>query len=394
MLKHFLLLVFVLFPVLVKALEWESEVGFEMRSFPNQSLEHQARNHGSAYVQPEIFHESENGKHIFNSQFFFRYDQRDSLRTHGDIRELNYTYVKDNWDVQLGIGKVFWGVAESRHLIDIINQTDLIENPDEEDKLGQPMLKASLVTESGTFTGFILPFFRERTFPGSKGRLRTMPVVDKDLVIYESTRQKKHLDWAARWSHSLDIWDVGLSAFHGTSREPRFIPAAIGLTPKLAPLYDIITQYSLDVQATIDAWLWKFEGYRRQNQGPTYHAMVAGFEYTWYGIFDTPKDIGLVTEYHYDSRNRLSPQPFNDDLALGARLAFNDIPATEILVFTLIDRHHSSRSYRIEASRRLAQNFKVSLEASLFDNISKTDPLYVFRNDSYFQLNLTYHFSS
>ena len=41
----------------------------------------------------------------------------------------------------VGAAKVFWGTAESRHLVDIINQTDAVEDIDEEDKLGQPMVK-------------------------------------------------------------------------------------------------------------------------------------------------------------------------------------------------------------------------------------------------------------
>ena len=44
-----------------------------------------------------------------------------------------------------GVRRVFWGVAESNHLVDVINQTDAIENPDQEDKLGQPMLNLAYV---------------------------------------------------------------------------------------------------------------------------------------------------------------------------------------------------------------------------------------------------------
>ena len=47
----------------------------------------------------------------------------------------------------------------------------------------------------------------------------------------------------------------------------------------------------------------------------------------------------------------------------------------------------------IEASRRLGSQFKLSVEARLFDNLSSTDPLYGLREDSFVQLTLEYFFS-
>lgn len=388
------LLLLALLPTVVWALDWEVETSAEMRLFTNKALENQARNHPSVYIQPEAYQDWGDGAHRLFGQLFARYDMRDTKRSHADIRELNYTYVADNWEFLIGYGKVFWGVAESRHLVDIINQTDLVENTDTEDKLGQPMIKLSYVSDIGIFTGFFMPYFRERTFPGSKGRLRTVPVVDTDLTLYESDEQRKHWDWAARWSHTFSVWDIGLSYFHGTTREPLFVPGVRDFSPRLIPYYNIIDQFSIDLQATIEAWLWKFEGYHRTGQGKSFDAMVGGFEYTFYGILDSDKDLGIVAEYHYDSRNRLSPQPFNDDFAVGVRLGFNDIASTEILALALIDRHLSSRSYRIEASRRLKGNFSIELESTIFDNIEPSDPLYSFRQDNYVQLNLIYHFTS
>lgn len=383
-----------LIPATLFAYQWEVEVGGEMKAFTQAALEHQARNHPSAYIQPEAFVDWNDGADAVFGQIFYRYDMRDTKRTHFDIRELNYVHVGDSWEVLVGIGKVFWGVAETRHLVDVINQTDLVENLDEEDKLGQPMIKASIETDSGTITGFILPYFRERTFAGYKGRPRVSPVIEDELAIFESEDRKKHIDWALRYSHSFSVWDVGLSLFHGTTREPRYVPTFVATEPKLLPYYEIITQYSLDAQATIDAWLLKFEGYRRQNQGPSYNAMVTGFEYTFYGLFNSPKDLGVIAEYHYDSRNRISPQPFNDDVAIGFRLAFNDISSTELLAFVLIDRHLSSRFYRFEASRRVGQNMTIDLEGTFFSKLEPVDPLYPFRRDNFFQLNVTYHFSN
>ena len=46
------------------------------------------------------------------------------------LRELSLLWISGNWETRIGVSKVFWGVAESQHLVDTINQTDLAANPD------------------------------------------------------------------------------------------------------------------------------------------------------------------------------------------------------------------------------------------------------------------------
>ena len=58
------------------------------------------------------------------------------------------------------------GVTESRHLVDVLNQVDGVEDIDEEDRLGQPMINISTQRDWGSVDLFVLPGFRERTFAG------------------------------------------------------------------------------------------------------------------------------------------------------------------------------------------------------------------------------------
>ena len=60
-----------------------------------------------------------------------------------------YQRVFDGAELRAGIGRVFWGVTESYHLVDVINQTDLVENVDRKDKLGQPLVNFTLVRDWG-----------------------------------------------------------------------------------------------------------------------------------------------------------------------------------------------------------------------------------------------------
>ena len=88
---------------------------------------------------------------------FARYDNQDDERSHVDLREAYWGYDGDSWDVNAGFSKVFWGVAESRHLVDVINQTDLVEDLDQEDKLGQPMVNVNLQRDYGRFELYVMP---------------------------------------------------------------------------------------------------------------------------------------------------------------------------------------------------------------------------------------------
>lgn len=155
--------------------EFSGFVAGDIRIFANSPAFPEQRAHAlspSLLVQPEYRYEWNDGKDRLTAVPFARLEYDDKKRRHFDLRELHWLHAGPTWDLLFGVGKVFWGVTESRHLVDIINQTDLVEDPDAEDKLGQPLLKLALLRPWGTVTLFALPRFRERTFPGRKGRLR------------------------------------------------------------------------------------------------------------------------------------------------------------------------------------------------------------------------------
>ncbi len=378
----------------LEAGDWRGNVTLENRYFPTDPLFiEQENNYPSISFEPEYVKSFRDNDLTFTFKTFFRYDDQDEERTHADLRELSVVYASGDWEWRVGVSKVYWGVTESQHLVDIINQTDFVEDLDGEDKLGQPMINATWIQDWGVVDFFILPGFRERTFPGEAGRLRPALVVDTEAAEYESSAEEKHVDGAIRWSHSLGEWDVGLYYFRGTARDPELRP---GLNdsgqPVLIPRYNQIDQVGLDVQATLDAWLWKLEAISRQGEPQDYNAAVGGFEYTFVGIMDSATDLGAILEYHYDDRGENSTAVFQNDLFAGARLAFNDEQSTEILAGGFFDLDKNNRFYRIEASRRLGQSFKLSGVLQLFDEIDANDLQFSLRDDDYLELSLAYFF--
>lgn len=387
---------FFLFSLSTEAqLEVSGEAAFEFRYFPQQALyPQQADQQLSGYLQPEVYLAWNKGDDSLVFTPFWRYDQQDNARSHADIRELLWLHVGDDWELRTGIGKVFWGQTESLHLVDVINQTDSVEAVDGEDKLGQPMLNLSLIRDWGTTSLFVLPYFRERTFAGLDGRLRPPLEVVQDHALYESGAQQSHVDWALRWQHSRGDWEWGLSYFDGTSREPDFIQqTAAGQVVGLRPFYAQMQQTGVDVLAVVADWLIKFEAIHRHTRTDDFFAMVAGFEYTRVGVFDTVYDIGWLLEYQFDQRDTGFWAAGQNDLMLGSRWVFNDIAGTEVLLGWVQDLDSTAtHSAFIEASTRINDQWKWRLEAYFFSSNTLTEAFYLLRRDDHIQLALEYYF--
>ena len=345
----------------------------------------------SFLTEPEFFLEVGNDDQ-FSFIPFFRYDARDDDRTHADIREAFWRHIDDDKEFLIGVNREFWGVTESRHLVNIINQIDQIEDLDEEDFLGQLMLNFSIQKDYGRFSLFVLPLFRERTFASSDGRLRGPLAVDEDDVEYESGAEEWHTDLALRYSHFLGDWDIGLSYFYGTGREPTLLLNDEGT--RFIPRYDLIHQFGIDLQYTNEEWLWKFEGIVREGQGHTFAATVFGFEYTFFQAFDSDADLGVLVEHLYDGRDPEDAPlaALENDLFFGMRYTFNDINDTALLAGAITDLEDESNSVRLEAERRVGDHWKAELESQWFFNARDESATSSFADDDFTLLSISRFF--
>ena len=368
-------------------------VGVQTRIFPNNSLyEGQSDYTASIVAQPEYYKEFEDGS-SFTFSPFFRLDSADSERTHFDIRELTFLWLKEDFELRVGVRKLFWGVTEGFHLVNIINQIDLVENIDFEDFLGQPMVNLSLDRDWGTLDFFLLPYFRERTFPGKGGRLRAQPIVAVGQAEYESGAKEWRSDVALRYTQVFGDVDFGVYHFYGTSREPTLLPDRDeNGSPILIPFYQIINQTATDISYVVEDWLWKFEGYYRTGQGAPYFAWTGGFEYTFTGIWDTRMDLGALGEWLYDDRGSFATSPFENDVLGGVRLALNDAKSTEFLAGWIQDVGTPAALAFVETSRRFGDNVKATLELRTFLEQDESDLFFQQRNDDLFQFELEYYF--
>jgi len=333
------------------------------------------------------------GADLWSVELFMRADNKDSGREHADIRELLWLHIDGDNEWRVGINTMFWGVTESQHLVDVINQIDAVESIDGEDKLGQPMIHLKRYQDWGVLDFLVLPGFRERTFPAKEGRLRLPLVVDTDQVEYESSAGQQHIDYALRFSQTYNDLDLGVSWFDGTNRDPLLLPGIDSKgDPVLTPFYEQMTQIGVDAQLIYLDWIWRLELIHREAESGDRDAFIYGFEYTFYGVLDSSSDIGAIVEYSYDNRPEGERGVFDRDIFLGARFALNDAQSSEVLAGFLVDTDNHSRSFRVEASRRIGASWKLELELQTFANIDDNDPLAAFANDDYLLVDMAYYF--
>lgn len=369
------------------ALAWEqrSELGLEAFGF-SAGVGAQGQDAATAALtwRSEFWTRWNDGRDVVTVVPHVRLDNADRERRGVDLRQAEWVHARgDGLEVRSGIRQVFWGVTEGAHLVDIVNQTDQVAALDGEQKLGQGMV--SLAGERGAHQAeaFLLLGARERTYPGPDGRLRLPLAVDQDLARFESRRGRERIDGALRYQFNDAGLRLALSAFSGTAREPvlravvdpaRLVyagPLPVGLQPGyrpvLAPHYPLIDQLGVEAQYTQGDTLWKLEAIERHGQGPRFRAVDAGLERTQVGLFGSRVDAGWLLEVLQDSRGEQATTPFEDDVLVGARLAFNDVAGSELLAYAVVDRDTRERLWTLEASRRQGDCCRWALEARVFE---------------------------
>jgi len=382
------------FPVL--ALDLQGKAGAEALLFKDvPKYDQQKQQYYSVSLELEAFQAVSDDSEI-KAKLFSRLDSQVDTRTHSDVRELMFYQYADDWEINAGIGKVFWGTTETRHLVDIVNQVDWVESLDDEARLGQSMVMGKLIKEWGTLDLLILPYFREIQFTDQAGRPSFQLPVETNAAVYQSKDEARHIDYAVRWSHTLGDADIGLSYFNGTQRQPLFNAISANGQLALQPVYVQTQQLGLDAQYILGDALWKLEGVYRDSHKADFSgyqstAVVAGLEFTLVGVFETAYDLGLIAEYQYDEWKNLTP--FQNDFVAGVRWVLNDEQTTEVLLTHACDLEYGSQNWLITASRRVGDRWKVESMARVLGEVGKKDDfLQTYRKEDLVSISLFYYF--
>ncbi len=381
------------------AAEFSGNIAVESLSFRESGqFEDQIDDNLSMSFEPRWVGAWNNGDDLWSVELFMRAEETDTGREHGDIRELLWLHIDGDNEWRVGINTMFWGVTESQHLVDVVNQIDLVEGIDGEEKLGQPMIHLKHYEDWGVLDFLLLPGFRERNFMKKEGRLRTPLVVDDDQAEYASSAEERHVDYAIRFSQTYGDLDLGVSWFDGTNRDPILLPGSDDGKPVLIPFYEQMTQLGVDAQLLYGDWIWRLEFIHRDADSSDYNAYTAGIEYTFYGVFESDNDFGVIVEHSYDDRPEFEVEGggegavFDNDVFLGGRYSLNDAQSGEVLAGFVVDLDNQGRTFRVEGNRRFGESWKGTLELQTFSNIDENDVLSSIEDDDYLKLEMAYYF--
>ncbi len=321
---------------------------------------------------------------------FARVDSQDPARTHYDARRAELTWARGGLELGGGVGLFHWGVLDGARLADVVNQLDLVEDADMDQKLGQPYAGGRWGGEALSLQLLYLPYHRARTFPGLAGRLRPSTGIDAKGPGYETELGAWQPGAAARIAWTGEALDLGLSGTSGVSREPRLVAQLT--EERLAVAYDRLDQVSVDASWALEGLVLKTEAASRWHSSERLFSWAAagGAEYTRLGIFSTSADLTLNAEHVVDRRPPGAPATLhqNDSFA-GLRLALNDSGGTELLAGGYVDVESGFSAGRAVASRRLDEHWRLYAEARMFAGPAEATEWWLL-GDSYAQLRIAY----
>ena len=315
---------------------------------------------------------------------------RKSLNDNGkDIVEPRQLFLSKTFgdiDAYLGYRHTFWGVAESRNLVDLINQQDMAAGISPDNKLGAPSISIETYFGSGELQYWYISRFRERTFNDANAHPGFgIPV---SPAQFAHVKGSKASDQALRYASSIGDIDYAFSIFDGTVREPLILIQELE-QPTIAPYYERMRSVGLELQYTGESILYKFEGLSGTQSEKDFSAVVLGTEKTVYSVFETQWDMGLLLEYQYDDR----AQALIDRMIFsGIRVTANDEFDTSLLLLYTVDDTFSQSLFGLEASRRLRNGMTLDLSYELYQSDTQNLPFYSLIDDSKLSVTMGYYF--
>ncbi|WP_045857668.1 hypothetical protein [Teredinibacter purpureus] len=358
--------------------------GEQLSFFDDPQFVGQLSHQSSAALQLE--HQYAHNSLSVHSSIFLRGTSTHSQRNHIDVRALSVNYFSDSYSVVIGIEQVYWGATESGHRVNIINQSDYMERPDGEVKLGQALLDFRYFLPNGSLDIYYLPFYREQALPMKEDRFRP-PVGSDKKTSFEDFRRTD--DIAIRWNSSLGDADIGVLFFDGISRTPSFTLQH----QQLAANYYSTTLIGGDIQLAKNDTLYKAEWTSEHIQRIDKHAFTGGLEHTLVGIFDTSSDIGLVAEYNVESNNDTPLGLFQNDLFFGARWSANNMSDTSFLAGGLYDfDQRGIQAWSFEASTRWRNTWRLAADVLIYPGADEQHSLHYFDNDSHARISFRHYF--
>ena len=280
-----------------------------------------------------------------------------------DLTELYWSRAEDNYELKFGLDKVFWGVAETYNIVNVINQNNNLSS-ENKSKLSELMFKFSYYLDSDSIDFFYLPHFREQKF--TKFKINNTFFKGKKNAI------------ALRYKGVYDNFDYAFSYFNGLGRKPLLVKE----NDIVNATYSRLSQFGIETQLTTEDILWKFEYAKKYQKNTNNDNIVIGFEY----LLGNQIESNILLEFLTSSNKK---DFFQNDIMLGVRVGLNDENSTEGLISVIYDIDNYASILNIRASSRFADNITMNLKLSTIFNSGKNSLSKI--NDN-LSLSLSYFF--
>jgi hypothetical protein len=349
-------------------------VSLEARAFNPDEFDETEDNGVALATALEIKWRSQSGKLAAVLRGFGRFDALDDTRNIVDLESAYVSYTVKALSVLAGVQILNWTATEAFHPADVMNSRNYDSDPENPEKLGEPMLEVRLRIFQGYLDAYFMPARIPPVLPNTTSRLSLFgpnPAglelgdtlwVDRDGATSESYFSPQG---ALRLSQTIGKADIALYAVdHSDRAQPTFtLESGEGV---VRPTFHSVFHAGLTYTQVIGSLIAKFEGGWRFFREPDEIAAAdvdaqsdhgeaaAGLEYGW--TTDAGHDATFIAEgtaVILDDREKARELSLlQGDLLVAYRHAFNDVQGKEIRLGLTVDVERPSE---YAASVRWAQ---------------------------------------
>lgn len=193
-----------------QAVDVNGSVALDLRHYPSAKPADIDSTQGLE-LQLDAFHDF--GNHSAVVEWVGYLDNEDAGRSRGEARQAYVRLGQSFGDVFIGHRQTFWGKAESRNVVDLINQRDAAANLGNEAKLGAPSVSLEAYLEQGDLALWYLPHFRPQTVNDPDSHPATGLGYRGER--YQRRDGENADDLAARFAGYIGAWDYASVALPG-----------------------------------------------------------------------------------------------------------------------------------------------------------------------------------
>lgn len=279
-------------------------------------------------------------------------------------RERSVLFAEEAWTewragplrLRVGVDMLTWTALEAFHPADVLNSRNFDSNPENFEKIGEPMAALRLRIGQGDVAVYALPVFGGSRLPSVNSRLSLGPPgVPLGDALYSDREgavgtDRFGLQWAARATQTVGDADLGVHVVQHTDRlRPFIVLDPVSGQPR--PLYQYATEFGFTYAHILGPVIAKVEAVHRRyidlDQAGPYGPLpdrdattvAAGVEYGFahesggestflleaQSVFGPGRDIRRQIEF------------FQRDVLVGYRLALNDESSRTALVGVMVD---------------------------------------------------------